>query len=198
MFPVELDQEIIDGVYKSIPQINDIKDGELRDKCAKAWAFALQINGYRHIEDMPGAAMPEATAKGDQSMHIRVVARLALHVYDDLCEAYQTDFGLDRDLLIACGLMHDVGKPYEFSPENRERWGKDTKVAGLPAIRHPAYGVYIGFCAELPEEVIHVIANHSPEGRFVTRSAYGTIVHFADDAANFSLGRLCDLNIPVL
>ena len=48
------------------------------------------------------------------------------------------------------------------------------------------------------EEVVHVCANHSPEGRFVTRSAYATLVHYADDGSWFSLASMFDLNIPKL
>jgi len=198
MIPVELDQEIRAGVFKTLPQIMEIKDEELRGKVADAWTFALQINGYKAIEEMPGSGMPEASNLGDQSMHIRAVGYTAVSIYENLSKAYKMDLGLDKDLLIACALLHDVGKPYEYNPENRARWSANHKTTGAPNVRHPAYGVYIAITCGLPEEVVHVCACHSPEGRFVTRSAYATLVHYADDGSWFSLASMFDLNIPKL
>ena len=106
--------------------------------------------------------------------------------------------GLDRDMLIACALLHDVGKPYEYNPENRARWAANYKFTGAPNARHPAHGTYIAITCGLPEEVVHVCACHSPEGRFVTRSAYATLVHYADDGSWFSLASMFNLNIPKL
>lgn len=198
MIPVELRSDIREGVFESLPQIYDIKNEELRNKVADAWAYSLQINGYEHIEDMPGSGMPEASALGDQSMHIRAVGYSAVSLYDNLCKAYKMDLGLDRDILIACALLHDVGKPYEYNPENRARWSANHKETGFPNVRHPAYGVYIAITCELPEEVVHVCACHSPEGRFVNRSGYATLVHYADDGSWFTLSHIFDLNIPEL
>ena len=45
MIPIELDQEIREGVFKTLPQIMDIQNEELRNKTADAWTYALQING---------------------------------------------------------------------------------------------------------------------------------------------------------
>ncbi|MCI8333462.1 MAG: HDIG domain-containing protein [Lachnospiraceae bacterium] len=198
MLPVELDPEIRAGVFKTLPQMMEIQNEELREKVADAWAFSLQINGYKHIEDMPGSGMPEASSLGDQSMHIRAVGYNAVSLYENLCKAYERDMGLERDMLIACALLHDVGKPYEYNPENRARWAANYKFTGAPNARHPAYGTYIAITCGLPEEVVHVCACHSPEGRFVTRSAYATLVHYADDGSWFSLASMFDLNIPKL
>ena len=198
MLPVELDPEIRAGVFKTLPQMMEIQNEELREKVADAWAFSLQINGYKHIEDMPGSGMPEASSLGDQSMHIRAVGYNAVSLYENLCKAYERDMGLDRDMLIACALLHDVGKPYEYNPENRARWAANYKFTGAPNARHPAYGTYIAITCGLPEEVVHVCACHSPEGRFVTRSAYATLVHYADDGSWFSLASMFDLHIPKL
>ncbi|MDD3252856.1 MAG: HDIG domain-containing protein [Lachnospiraceae bacterium] len=198
MFPIELNHDIKAGVLKTLPMINDIKDEELRRRVVDAWTFSLQANGYAKIEEMPGSGMPEAEGLGDQSMHLIVVTLTAMSIYDNLEKAYKMDLGLDRDILLACAICHDIGKPYEYNPENRARWAIEYKKTGKPNLRHPAYGAYIALTAELPEEVVHVCANHSPEGRFVTRSAYGTIVHYADDGSWFSLASLLDLNIPKL
>ena len=89
---------------------------------------------------------------------------------------------VDRDLLLAAALCHDLGKPFEFSPENRARWSGDPARWGEPSLRHPVYGTYVALTAGLPEEVAHVCAAHSMEGDNVKRSLIATIVHFADYA----------------
>lgn len=198
MIPVSLNEEIRKGVEASFPSLQEMKNRELKEKIIDAWAYSLQINGYTKVEEMPGSGMPEASALGDQSMHINAVVYNALSIYDNLSKAYQMDLGLDRELLLACAICHDIGKPYEYNKENRARWSADKKHTGFPNVRHPAYGAFIALTAELPEEVVHVCANHSPEGRFVTRSGYATIVHYADDGSWFSLASLLNLDIPKL
>lgn len=99
---------------------------------------------------------------------------------------------------MACAALHDVGKPYEYNRTERPKWVADDKEYGMPNLRHPSYGVFICGVCELPAPVLNVAGYHSPEGRFIKRSAYGEIVHYADDGSWFSLARLCDLNIPKL
>ena len=96
--------------------------------------------------------------------------------------ALMPDLEVDRDILIAGALCHDIGKPWEFDPENRRRWEGDPRAAGLPSIRHPAFGVHVCFTAGLPEEVAHCAAAHSGEGELLVRSLENTIVHHADYA----------------
>lgn len=198
MIPIKLDEAIRDGVITSFPSLQEMKNEELRNKIIDAWTYSLQINGYTKVEEMPGSGMPEASALGDQSMHINAVVYTSLSIYDNLSKAYNMELGLDRELLLACAICHDIGKPYEYNKENRARWSSNKKQTGFPNVRHPAYGAYIALTAELPEEVVHVCANHSPEGRFVTRSGYATIVHYADDGSWFSLASMFDLDIPKL
>lgn len=196
--PITLKEEIRQGVVKTLPMLRDMKNADLREKVTDAWALSLQLNGYEKIEDMPGSGMPDADELGDQSMHVLANAYTSMAIYENLEKAYKRNFGLDKEILLACALCHDVGKPYEFSPSNRERWAREYHKTGRPNVRHPAYGAYIALTVGLPEEVVHVAACHSPEGRFVTRSAYATIVHYADDGSWFSLASLLDLNIPKL
>ena len=92
------------------------------------------------------------------------------------------ELSIDRDLLIACGLCHDVGKPYEFDPLNQERWRSDPGATGFPAIRHTQFGTHVCLTVGLPEEVCHAAGCHSGEGELVRRSLHVTIVHHADYA----------------
>ena len=82
--------------------------------------------------------------------------------------------------MLAGGLCHDLGKPFEFDAANQKRWKSDPSATGWPSIRHPVYGVHIALSAGLPEKIAHIAGAHSMEGENVRRSLVGTIVHYAD------------------
>jgi hypothetical protein len=90
--------------------------------------------------------------RGIQADHIRGVTRMALAVAEQL-QAQLPDRVVDRDIVMAGALCHGIGKPLEFDPENRRRWEADPRAAGLPSIRHPAFGVHVCPTVGLPEEV---------------------------------------------
>jgi putative nucleotidyltransferase with HDIG domain len=94
--------------------------------------------------------------------------------------ALNPGLAVDHNVVVAGGLCHDLGKPWEFDPENRKRWEGAPRAVGLPSIRHPAYGVHICLTVGLPEAVAHIAGAHSGEGELVVRSLEGTIVHLAD------------------
>jgi putative nucleotidyltransferase with HDIG domain len=180
-YGMTLPQEIKDGVVKSLPLVAKIKDDKLREQVIDAWALALVKNNYKKIEEMPGSGIPGGPILGNQAQHINGVTQLALAFVEILESIHNESLGIEPDILLACGLLHDVGKPYEYNPENRKRWEADYRESGLPALRHTMYGVYIALTVGLPEVVVHTCGCHSPEGRLVKRSLPTTIVHFGDE-----------------
>ncbi len=175
--------ELRASVRRSLPEIDEIKDEDLRHKVIEAWAFALAQSEFTRIEDMKASGNPDTPPlkNGTQAHHLRGVAHMAQGLADGL-EKVHGDIGLDRDLLWACALCHDVGKPFEFSPQNQARWKDNIAAAGYPAIRHSVYGVYVALTVGLPEAVAHTAGAHSGEGELVQRSLENTLVHFADYA----------------
>jgi hypothetical protein len=175
--------ELRAGVRTCLPEVEQIKNQELRDKVVEAWAIALSESEFTSIDDMPAQPGPGhpffREGKGTQSGHFRGVARMAQGIADGL-EAIHPDVKIDRDLLWACGLCHDLGKPYEMSLRNQARWQADTATYGYPAIRHPGYGIHVALMAKLPEVVAHTAGYHSMEGDWVKRSLLAMIVNFAD------------------
>jgi putative nucleotidyltransferase with HDIG domain len=171
------------GVRKSLPEINKIKNKALREQVVEAWAFALSKSEFANIDQIKPSGNPNTPPLkgGTQSQHLRAVATMA-HALADGLEAVHGHIGVDRDLLWACGLCHDVGKPFEFSPKNQKRWKKDVGASGYPAIRHSVYGVYVALTVGLPEAVAHTAGAHSAEGEHIQRSLENMLVHYADHA----------------
>ncbi len=171
------------GVRESLPEVDQISDPDLRERVVAAWAMALSETEFTTIDEIRPSGNPDSPAlkRGTQADHLRGVARIALAMADSL-ESIVGSIGFDRDLLLASALCHDIGKPFEFSPENRKRWSANPKASGFPAMRHPVYGAHIAISAGLPEAVCHAAGGHSGEGELIVRSLENTIVHHADHA----------------
>ena len=170
-------------VREELPEINEISDRDLADKVVEAWSLSLEKSSFLKISDMGPSGGPERPRliKGTQVDHIRGVKRLAMKMADEMAEMFP-DIGINRDTVIAGALLHDVGKPWEFDPENIARWTSDTKRTGNPSLRHTFYGVHIGYEVGLPEEIIHIIATHAREGDQIVRSLVNQIISEADHA----------------
>ncbi len=183
-------EELREGVRKSLPELNEIRDEDLRNRVVEAWAFALSQTELDSIEAMHPTSFPPTPSlvSGTHADHLRGVARLSLAIADAI-ESVVGQFKVDRDILLACALCHDVGEPFEFSANNQARWRANPAKSGYPAVRHPVYGVYVALTVGLPEEVVHSCGAHSREGEFVQRSLENTIINLADSGWWKILGR---------
>ena len=178
---VEIDDEKRARVRAEMPEIDWIKDEELKRKVADAWAAAIASSSFTRIGDMKPSGNYDSRPlrSGTQADHIRSVTRMAVKIADEMAALFP-DFACDRDLLIAGSLCHDIGKVWEFDPENVKRWKADPRATGMPSLRHPGFGIHICLTMGLPEEVAHMAAAHSGEGELLVRSLENTILHWAD------------------
>ncbi|HEY4250926.1 MAG TPA: HD domain-containing protein [Roseomonas sp.] len=169
------------AVLEDLPELEQIRNAELRGKCIEVWCVALAETSFARISDIPGESNPNhlALRRGDQATHLRGVTRIALAIAEEFA-AMDPQVRIDRDLVIAGGLTHDVGKPWEFDAANRVRWTQDPSASGLPSLRHPVYGAHLCIAAGLPEEIAHIALAHSFEGEHLVRSLECLIVQRAD------------------
>ena len=187
---MEIDSELRNGVMNSLPEAMKIVDVELRNQVYDARALSLSKSSFKLIEDIPAKGGPETPAilGGTQADHLNGVARIAVAMATALKETIGS-FQVDLDEVRAGGLCHDLGKAFEFDPENRKRWSDDPAMTGFPSMRHTLYGVHIALSAGLPEKIAHIAGAHSPEGGFIIRSLACDIVHLADEAFWHLLGK---------
>jgi 23S rRNA maturation-related 3'-5' exoribonuclease YhaM len=117
----EITETLRRSVRQSLPEAEQIRDEHLRECVIEAWAVALSKSEFERIEDIPASGNPDTPAmtRGTQADHIRGVARLAAAIADTM-ETQLGSLSIDRDMLLAAALCHDVGKPFEFSPHNQE------------------------------------------------------------------------------
>ena len=166
-----------DKVIKIWPEIEWIKDNELRSKVTAAWAWAIE-NSVLSAEDLE--KIPFSLLIKDCQVtfmnHKRTCVQLAL----DIAKRMQANFGgeiaIDMDILIAGAILIDVGKLLEYEIVD----GKLSTSAAGKLVRHPFSGVGIAQRFDLPAEVLHIIATHSKEGDLGKRTVESIIVHHAD------------------
>lgn len=168
-------------IVEEMPEILWIGDQALRDGVTDAWAAAIASSSLARIGDMKpsGNYDSKPLASGTQADHMRSVTRMALKIAEEFAALFPA-FTYDRDILIAGCLCHDIGKVWEFDPENVKRWKADPRKVGMPSLRHPGYGIHICLTMGLPEAVAHMAAAHSGEGELLVRSKENTILHWAD------------------
>ena len=176
-------EKIRQSVIESLPEAKQIQNKELREKVYDAWTLALSESGYNSIEDLPSSGAPgfPCVIGNTQSAHLRGVARMATAMAKELKVLFP-NFKVDLDDVLAGGLCHDLGKPFEYNQSNRNRWEADPGESGCPSIRHSVYGVHIALMAGLPERIAHIAGAHSMEGEYISRSTACELVHYADYA----------------
>lgn len=160
-----------------IPEFDQIKDKNLRQKTLAVWREALDIGGWslEDLSEMPYTLLVE-NVDITFPEHVSVVCRLCIAMEDVLQKAYGDRYCIDRDTLIAGALLADVGKLIEFRKE-----GSDYKWASMyQYLRHPFTGVGLCFKHEIPDSVMHVVATHSWEGDKFKRRPESIIFHHAD------------------
>ncbi len=177
----DVSKETIAMVVEDIPEVNNITDEHLRERVIYSWAFAITNSSFSRISDIQGAGNPDQIVlnTGNQSAHLRGVASLAMALVDEFTGRFP-HVAINRDIVLAGALCHDIGKPWEFDPENLKRWRGDPSANGEPSLRHSVYGAHICLMNGLPEEIAHIALGHSMEGQHIGLSTECLIVRAAD------------------
>ena len=168
-------------LLEEMPEISWIKDEGLRRKVTDAWVAAIGSSSFSCLGDMKPSGNYDSRPlrRGTQADHIRSVTRMAVKIAEEMVSLFP-EFRYNKDILIAGAMCHDIGKVWEFDPENVKRWKADPRATGMPSLRHPGYGIHICLTMGLPEDVAHMAAAHSGEGELLVRSLENTILHWAD------------------
>ena len=160
-----------------LPEIEWIADADLREKVIATWIDGLERGGWTpdDVARMPFTLAKKVSASFAQ--HVRSVTRICAAVSDTFDEIYNgVDLKLDRDMLLAGALLHDVGKLVEMEEVN----GAFGKSADGKLVRHAFSGVALADAHGLPAAVQHIIGTHSKEGDPFKRIPESIICHFAD------------------
>lgn len=167
----------VEKILELWPEIDWIKDDELKKKVTDAWVWAIE-NSVLSANDLK--EIPFSLLIKDCNITFMNHKRTCVHLAVDIAKRMQKNFGdeiqIDMDILIAGAILIDVGKmlEYEIVDDNLVTSDYGSKV------RHPFSGVAIAARFDLPADVQHIIGTHSKEGDLGKRTVESIIVHHAD------------------
>lgn len=167
-----------DMLLRLLPEFGLIQDAGLREKALHCWETALAEGGWdvETLPDMPFTLLI-TPCPANFIEHVRGVTLTALRAAEVFAQIYGDRLPVNRDVLIAGGLLHDVGKLLEYT---RNAEGKVVQSAGGRLLRHPFSGTALAARCGLPIEVQHIIATHAGEGDKGHRSTEATLINHAD------------------
>lgn len=168
-------------ILQDLPEIELIQSAELKEKVIDAWVFALERSSFDRVIDISGEGSPNifSLKRGTQDAHLRGVTRLALAIYEEFRATYP-EAKVDRDIILAGGLCHDIGKTWEFDPDKLKRSEERGDRYGDPTYRHSAYGAHVCLSVGLPDEVGHICMGHAMEFSHIGHSTECLIIRQAD------------------
>ena len=181
-------EKLRSGIIKSLsPQIDLFEDQKLRQKVIDAWALALSETQFKSLDELSCSTLKGALyyPGATQSDHQRAVGLMARSLGEIMIKMHGKEvIAIDLDIALACGLCHDLGKPFFYDENNRSRWLKNQPFTGNPPYRHTMKGAMLAMQSGLPEEVVAAIMNHDVhmEGQYVMISVYTELVYRADVA----------------
>jgi len=169
----------MENIKELWPELEWIKDSDLREKTARTWELALQKSVLK-AEDLgriPFTLLAGPDLKVSFMDHKRAVVHIARESGLKFNEFFKSELPVNMDVLIAGAILADVGKLLEYELDGN---GKSYQGKYGEYLRHPFSGVSLAEQCGVPPEVCHIIAAHAAEGDLVKRSAEAYIVHHAD------------------
>ncbi|MFI5143083.1 MAG: HDIG domain-containing metalloprotein [Thermoanaerobaculales bacterium] len=166
-----------DAVKQLWPEIEWIKDPDLKEKVASTWARALELSplSAEDLDQIPFTLLV-SNCKVTFMAHKRCVVHIARRAAEAMQEYLGDALPVDLDTVIAGAILADVGKLLEYEAVD----GKVRQSRRGALLRHPFTGVALALECGVPDRVCHIIAAHADEGNLVKRSTEAYIVHHAD------------------
>ena len=166
-----------DKVLEIWPEINWIKDEDLKSKTLQAWAYAIEQSPLdpKDLEEIPFSLLIKDCNVSFMN-HKRTCVQLAVDIANKMVNNFGDEIKVDLDILISGAILIDVGKLLEYKKVD----GKLTTSDYGKIVRHPFSGVAIAARFDLPAAVQHIIGTHSKEGDLGKRTVESIIVHHAD------------------
>lgn len=160
-------------VSEALPEIDEIADDDLRETVIDCWVLALDEGNFETLEEIPWWP-PYEEAVGEKYLldHLRNDSNFAMAMVDILSERIP-NIDLDRDMVIAGALLHDISKLFETSHEGMTELGN--------WIPHPHFSVYILASNDVPLPIQHIVLGHTPRSSVQLQTLEGQIVQIADE-----------------
>ncbi len=156
---------------EQFPEMDLIQDEGMKEKVMKVYDHVVEEGGWTDLKAVPFSLLVETEMSYVD--HVRAVTKMAIELGKEM---KGLGFDIDMDILVAGGLLHDVGKLLEYTTKG----GKVVKSEYGKHLRHPISGAILAHKFGLDDKVINIIAGHSKEGDHGWRCNEAIIVHHAD------------------
>ena len=159
------------NVADLFPEIEQIGSETLRAQVAAVWEELWQASEWDQIDRLPTS--PEIPYP--HVPHNRAVVAMALAVAD----AYERfhNVRVDRDVLIAAGLLQDASKLVEMrpAPDGKAAWSEMGR-----RYPHGFWAAHIALRHGVPDAIGHIILTHTPLAPRFPESLEGKILYYVD------------------
>lgn len=160
-------------------ELSWIQDKTIREKTAQVWELALErsVLTADDLNRIPFTLLVGPDLKVTFMDHKRAVVHIAKASGEKINSMFHGELTCDMDILISGAILCDVGKllEYELDKDGKAVQGKYGKY-----VRHPFSGVALAEEADLPPEIVHIIAAHAGEGDMIKRSTEAFVIHHVD------------------
>ncbi|MBD3400416.1 MAG: HD domain-containing protein [Candidatus Coatesbacteria bacterium] len=167
---------MFEQLLAALPEFKLVEDPELREKCVECWMRAIEIGewSFEEMLELPFTLLIDTEVTLFD--HTRGVTLMADAMAGVMNQMRQDGVTVNHQYVIAGALLHDVGKPIEYSKQD----GKYVKSRIGRYLRHPVSGVWLAMEVGLPIKIAHMIGSHSFEGDRTPRTPEAIIIHQAD------------------
>jgi len=147
------------------------------------------LYAFFHDEEIASLFKKAPAAKGFHHVYIGGLLEHTLSVIRLLDKIIQHYKGIDRDLLITGGILHDIGKIYEYSYDSIFDYSDQGRLVGHIVIGIEMLDAKIAVIEEFPKqlamELRHLILSHHGTYEFGSpkrpKTLEALIVHHVDD-----------------
>jgi putative nucleotidyltransferase with HDIG domain len=151
------------------PSIENISNNSIKEKVIEVWYKALHNSNWQNISEIPFyPGIP--TTSANLIKHTCCVADFSKKAAESLRVA--NNYEINMDYVIAGALLHDVSKAVEYDGEGQTKLGS--------YIAHGVYSVALCLEANLPLEVVHIVASHTKQMKVPVKTLEALIVHYCD------------------
>ena len=166
-----------DEVNELWPELEWIKDEDLRRRTAETWALALSESPLTadDLNEIPFTLLVKDCPVTFME-HKRSVVHIAYMSAKTMQKFFGENLPVDLDVVVSGAILADVGKLLEYEKVD----GKAVVSQYGRYVRHPFSGVGLAMKCGVPDSVCHIIAAHAGEGDLVKRTTEAYIVHHAD------------------
>ncbi len=159
------------------PELDLIRDPALRAGVEAVWEELWQASSWTSLDDLPSSleiSYPHVP-------HNRSVISMALAVAD----AFERFHGVtvDRDVLVAAGLLQDASKLVEYEPRD----GQVVLTELGRTYPHAFWAAHVALQHRLPAAVCHIVLTHTPQASQFPASLEGKILYYVDQLDVFAI-----------